>query len=61
MSVRTTADEKRDTAKDHIKMATKNLSEIIVDKVWGSDEFSLEYENRLLTALFDLLKIQASI
>lgn len=61
MSIRTTADEKRDTAKDNIETAIKNLSEIIVDKVWGSDEFNEEYKNKLLLAMSKLLEIQASI
>jgi hypothetical protein len=61
MSVITTADEKRDAAKDNIKAAIKNLSEIIVDEVWGSDDFNQEYKTKLFLAMSTLLEILTSI
>jgi hypothetical protein len=61
MSVRTTADEKRDAAKDHVDAAIKNLSEIVIDQVYGSNEFSQEYNKRLFLAMSTLIEIRASI
>lgn len=58
MSVRTTADEKRDAAKDNIENAIKNLSEIVVDKVWGYDDFTKEYKKELLMATLKLIEIR---
>lgn len=61
MSVRTTADEKRDAAKDNIEKAIKNLSEIIIDKVWGHDDFTQEYKKELFLAMSKLIEIQDRI
>lgn len=40
MSVRTTADEKLDEARDAVKIALKALTEIVIEDCWGHDEFS---------------------
>jgi len=58
MSVRTTADEKLDNAKKELCNAIDNLSMIIIKKVWGSDEFSREYYDKVYNALFKLVEIR---
>ena len=57
MGVKTTADECRDTALHSINNAIKNLSIIVVDQVFGWDEFSNEYLRLLQLTLNDLLRI----
>ena len=56
--VMTTADERRDDALSHIYKAIEGLSDIIVRRVWGSDDFSKDYHSKLRSALNDLLDIR---
>jgi hypothetical protein len=59
MSVRTTADEKIDSAADHVRAAVGDLHAIIVEKCWGHDEYNREYYVELCssyTRLVDVLK-----
>ena len=50
MSVQTTADEKLDEAKQAIKIAIKNLNEILIDECWGYDEFKAGYKQKMRDA-----------
>ena len=47
MSVRTTADEKVDSIREHIDGALKDLSEILVDECDGHDEFNESFTDKL--------------
>lgn len=55
MPVRTTADERIDSAKDHIDEAIKDLSEVLFGKCWGCDDYTKEH-TRKLGKLFDDLR-----
>lgn len=60
MSVRTTADEHLDAAKQDIRNAVKNLSVIFVDRCYGSDEFCPDRRRELLgvyRSLMELLEV----
>ena len=61
MSVRTTADEHRDAAKENINDAIENISAIVVARVWGWDEYTAEYLVKLQSILNDLLNIRADL
>ena len=39
----TTADEKIASAKQHIDEAIKDLSAVVIDKVWGTEDFQPSY------------------
>jgi hypothetical protein len=56
MGVRTTADEKRDSACEHVEAAIKDLSEILIDKCWGHDCYTREYYEGLERAFKRLCK-----
>lgn len=60
MGVRTTADEKRDKTKEHVQEATECLSEIVIGRCYGTDEYSIEYLNKLRGVLIGLLDIRDS-
>jgi len=59
--IKTQADKHRDALKDNINDAIKNLSAIVIDQVWGWDEFSKEYLHTLQSTLNDLLYIHADL
>ena len=61
MSTTTTADEKLQNAKEEINSAIKNLSEIVINQVWGYDEYREEYFDKMQSALTELLKIRKSL
>lgn len=58
MSVDTTADEKRDEVKKHVEQSLSLLKEIIVDEVWGYDDFSSDYKELLDECMAYLLKVK---
>ncbi len=58
MSVRTTADEKRDEAKEHINDALKCLTEIIDDEIWGYEDYNEDYKDKLENSMNLLRKIR---
>ena len=47
MSVTTTADERITSSKGHVQLALENLNDVVIQKVWGADEFSAEYRAQL--------------
>lgn len=61
MSVTTTADEMLNSAKSHVKEAASALSQIVIDEVWGHDEFSEEYKEKIRESLNDLVKIKIKL
>lgn len=61
MSVRTSAQENRDDAKKDINDAIKQLSEIVIDEIYGWDEFTSEYLETLKDILFKLLEIKKEL
>ena len=56
--VMTTADEKKNSACSHIQTAINDLSDIIIHKCWGYEDFTTEYKTTLHYCLNDLLKIR---
>lgn len=61
MSVRTTADEQLESAKDNIQSAIKNLSEIVIEECWGSEDFSSEFSVILRKALSEMVEVRESL
>lgn len=57
----TQADEHRNKAREDIDSAIKNLSEIIVDKVWGWDDYKKDYLQELKEVFVELIKIREKI
>ena len=58
MSVRTTADENLDAAKESVNKAINSLSEIVISNCWGSDEYSEDYSNTIEDILNALLQLR---
>jgi hypothetical protein len=61
MSVQTRADQNRDDAIDHIQEAIKNLSDIVIGKCWGHDEFSDEYRQKIRKTLYALIELEEDL
>lgn len=61
MSVKTTADEKLDAAKWNIRDAYQSLAEIVVQKIWGYDEFGSEYKDKIQEAMNTLLNLEKEL
>ena len=57
MSVRTSADAKRDEAKEHIKDALKCLTEV-TDETWGYEDYNDDYKDKLEESINLLRKIK---
>lgn len=58
MSVRTTADEKKDEALEHLHEAYKCLLEVLDPETYGSGDFNDEYIHAIEEAIPALLKIK---
>jgi hypothetical protein len=58
MSVRTTADERLDSAYTHIKDAVKDLSSVIIDECWGYDDYREDYKNMLHEVMQELILLK---
>jgi len=54
MSVRTTADERLDKIRKSLKQANRDLAVWLVDDVWGRDEYTEEFEEKVEEALTHL-------
>jgi hypothetical protein len=61
MSVQTTADERRDEAKELIKKAYKCLQEALDEDTWGSQDYKDEYIETMEDALVTLRKLQRKL
>lgn len=61
MVVRTAADEHRDKALESINDAIANIAAIVIDRVWGWDEYKVGYYKELRQALNDLLDAQEKV
>ena len=58
MSVTTTADEHKEKAKENISDAIANIGVIVIDEVWGTEQYTDEYLAMLTTTLSKLLVIR---
>ena len=61
MSVITEADKALDRTKHSVEDAVKNLSKIIVDQVWGHDDFSKEYKEELQRVFASLILVREKL
>ena len=61
MSVKTTADDHLYEAKEHIRQAINELSEIVVKECWGSDDFNKEYSSKINEAFLTLLALRKKL
>lgn len=59
MSVNTTAKEKINEFRDHLKGAVESLSSVLVDDCWGVDELSDKYKEQLRKAFVQLLEMKS--
>jgi len=57
----TEADEKLDSAAEHLKAAYKDISEVVVDKCWGTDEYTSEYLETTEEVMITLLSLQRKL
>lgn len=61
MSVTTTADEKRDEAKDHMKQAYECLLVALDEDTWGSTDYNDDYVDKLHEVAIKILKLKRKI
>ena len=61
MSVRTTADEKIEEAREHVGRAIEALQAPVIDQCWGWDDFNDEYQQKIQQALNTLLMIRQDL
>ena len=61
MGVITTADEKLESAKEHINAAIEDLSEIVVNRCWGHDEYVEEAKDAQKKVFADLLSMRTRL
>jgi len=61
MSVQTTADYNLKSANEHITEAIKNISEIVIERCSGSDEYRKDYLLVIQDVLFMLLDVKRKL
>ncbi len=61
MSFRTTAQEKIDNAREHVKLAIADLGEIVVNECYGTDELSDEVLQTCTEVLQELIGIRRKL
>lgn len=58
MSVQTTADEHLSAAREAVREAIKNLAKIVVEEVWGHDEYTRDFKEDLRQAQDELIGVR---
>jgi len=61
MGTRTEAGDCIDSAKSNINAAISQLSDVVINRVNGAEEYKKEYLSQLNKALFDLIQIRELI
>lgn len=61
MSVRTTADENREEAKEHLKKAYDCLISVLNTETWGNDQYTDEYIDKIHKTSLQLLHIKREL
>jgi replicative superfamily II helicase len=61
MGVVTTADEKLNSASEHIKAAAQDLSVIVLDECWGCEDYRADYTTEIHSALNTLIMLKAKL
>lgn len=55
--MQTDADVKRDKAVDLIREAAKAISEIVIDRTYGHDEYNSDYRIQLFIVMKELIEL----
>jgi len=58
MSVRTTADERIESARTHLDAAYKDILEVLDDNTWGHSEYTDAFIDKLHALALELLKLK---
>ena len=58
MSVTTTADDKLVKIREDVESAVEQLSDIVINRCWGWEDFSREYQGQLRENLNTLLDLR---
>ena len=61
MSTETRADIVLEEAKTNIQFAIEKLSEIVINKCYGYDEFNVDYRTKIATSFNVLLSIRDNL
>jgi hypothetical protein len=61
MAVRTTADDAVTKVSDGLNLAIEGLREIIIDRVYGHDNFNGSFRSDLTTTLITLLEVRDNL
>ena len=61
MSVTTTADERLDSASEHLKAAGLDLAAVVIDECWGYDDYRLDYQIAIREALNTVIELRGKL
>lgn len=61
MGIRTAADEKLESAKNHIKEAISDLQEIVISECWGHDSYNEDYEYEIEKSFHELIRLKKNL
>jgi hypothetical protein len=61
MGVTTTADERLESAKDHLRAAGIDLAAIVIDECWGYDDYSPDYKIAIRQALNTVMELKGKL
>lgn len=61
MSVRTTADEKLDEARENLRSANKALITLLDEDTWGHQDYSEEFLDKVLDAVLIIKKLSRDL
>jgi hypothetical protein len=61
MSVRTTADEKLESAREHLKQAYKDLWFFTDEDAWGVSEYNNEYVEKFISLAFEIKQLRTKL
>lgn len=56
MGVTTRADERIESAKNHLKEAIQDLCDANNEDCWGHEDFTSEYQDKMFGVLMDIIK-----
>jgi hypothetical protein len=61
MGVTTTADERLESAQDHLRAAGIDLAAIVIDECWGYDDYSPDYKIAIRQALNTIMELKGKL
>ena len=57
----TTADERLNSASEHLKAAGMDLAAVVIDECWGYDDYGLDYQIAIRQALNAVIELRGKL